>query len=409
MDKVKLKFGDVRKKQIITPNHFVSHMIEHIAWRLGVEVDINWGSENWKEFGKTLGEEIGRNKSKQNSGVAIGMIDDGSAEVKIELDKSGCKFTAINNVDLDWFMALRCEQSNSGVPLVELAEGIADGLDCQINVNICNFEDPHHTWEGVYRGIGIALNKIYTPASENCNCETQTEKDALLGEINILERSIDHAVVTRGTAETGVTVGIDFSQSRSNSFAFNVDPSINIEDIAELLILLAEQTCCTLQVDFAAKALSSSHVVMEDIGFVLGRAFLEIFKLRMEKCGVNGAGSSLQTLDDYDNQSIRIGISIEGRKSWRYVPFKESYQTVQRKLLIGNNVLNTLRSEDLDDFIDGFTCGILASIVIHIKEPQEPTEAWQQIFSRLGAALKEVFAPNKYRKGISPGVKAVLS
>ncbi|MGZ9187285.1 MAG: HAD family hydrolase, partial [Candidatus Binatia bacterium] len=36
--KIDLQFSDVLVKRIVTPNEFVSHMIEHIAWRLGVAI-----------------------------------------------------------------------------------------------------------------------------------------------------------------------------------------------------------------------------------------------------------------------------------------------------------------------------------------------------------------------------------
>ncbi|MEK7097720.1 MAG: hypothetical protein AAB906_02640 [Patescibacteria group bacterium] len=276
--------------------------------------------------------------------------------------------------------------------LVVLLEGLSKGLKAGIEVTICNFEDSHHTWEGVYRGVGIALSKIFTPENKLTTIS-----------------SFDYALVSRGTAETGVSVGIDFTQKRLNKFSIKVNKSINVKNINKLLEVFAKMGGFTMQVNFNATVLSSSHVVMEDIGLVTGRALLEILKLRMEKFGVNGAGSSLQTINDLEKQAIRVGVSVEGRKFWRFVPFYMSYQELKEKFLIGQNIYGNLRSEDLDDFIDGLSGGLSASIMVHMKECTNAEKNWIEIFKGLGIALREVFTFNLYRKGVPPGVKATLS
>ncbi len=409
MNNIQISFGNVTEKNIITKNHFVSHMIEHIAWRMGMKINIIWEDKNWKDLGKALGKEIAKNQILQKSSIALGMIDDGTAEVKIFLGESKCIFTSSKNIDLDWFLQIRCEQIGRGIELLRLIEGLSEGIGATIEICVFNLEDQHHTWEGIFRGIGIALSKMYTPKSPVYNGHKQIEKNISIGEISILERSLDTAIVSRGTAETGVTIGVDFTKKRPNSFQYNVDPSINISEINILFELLAKETNCTLQINFNAKILSSSHVVLEDIGMVLGKSLLEILKLRMETYGMNCAGSSLQTIEDDKNQNIRTGISVEGRKFWRYIPFDGDYKNLQKKLLIGKNVFENLRTEDLDDFIDGLCGGMTCSIAVHIKELSDPTDDWKNIFITLGKAIKETFTINPYRKGVPAGVKATLS
>ena len=46
--------------------------------------------------------------------------------------------------------------------------------------------------------------------------------------------------------------------------------------------------------------------------------------------------------------------------------------------------------------------------MVHIRQPIEPDLGWKLIFSHLGNALKGVFAPNPYRRGVPPGVKATM-
>ncbi|MDM8558427.1 HAD family phosphatase [Candidatus Parabeggiatoa sp. HSG14] len=411
INQLSLQFGDVRNKKIVTPNEFVSHMVEHIAWRLCVEIDLKWHNNDWWILGETLGQQIKNFQIQEKSAVALGMIDDGSAEVAIEItDTPALHLEAIPNLDLDWFLSLRCEQIPSGQPLVELARGLAHGLRAQISIKVCSVEDPHHTWEGIFRSIGIALNKMFTPKHPAAlPFDYKIAENISEGEISVLANSLHYSKVRRGTAESHVEVAVDFSKQRPNDFTFNVAPSIEVSELYRLLEIFAEEADFTMQVKFDATILSSSHVVLEDTALVLGRALLEILTLRMVQWGINGAGSSVFTRQDIENQAIRVGISVEGRKFWKFVPFKVSLDKVRQDFLIGHNVYNHLRSEDLDDFLDGLSGGLACSIIIHIDELIDFNEGWQLLFRNLGKALKEVFALNPYRKGLPPGVKAVLS
>ncbi len=71
--------------------------------------------------------------------------------------------------------------------------------------------------------------------------------------------------------------------------------------------------------------------------------------------------------------------------------------------------MDSLLSEDLDDFLDGLAGGLDCSIIIHLKELKDANEGWQLLFKNLGKAMKQVFDLNPYRKGVPPGVKATLS
>jgi hypothetical protein len=129
----------------------------------------------------------------------------------------------------------------------------------------------------------------------------------------------------------------------------------------------------------------------------------------MMDLGINGAGSSLQHPRDFCHQKISVGISVEGRKSWRFVPLNATNADIRQRLIFGHTIMGGLYSEDLDDFLDGLTWGLGCSLVIHIKELPPAEDAWPMIFKHLGVALGEVFEINPYRKGVPPGVKANLS
>jgi imidazoleglycerol phosphate dehydratase HisB len=215
--------------------------------------------------------------------------------------------------------------------------------------------------------------------------------------------------VVRETAETYVSVSVDFSKHDPGNYHFNVSSSIQTAGLPNLLELFAEEAGFTIQLSFNAKMLNSSHVLLEDTGLVLGMALKEILILRMESYGVNGAGSSIKTVHDFHTQPVRVGVSVEGRKFLRILPFNDSIDEIKKKFLIGKNVCGDLFSEDLDDFLDGLAGGLGCSIMVHVKELLSPEEGWNMIFKHLGKAFKEVFSENTYRKGVPPGVKATLN
>jgi len=71
MNLVQLKFGDVREKSITTSNQFVSHMIEHIAWRLGVQIKLVWENTNWRALGLALDKKLPNLVPSKSKGLLL--------------------------------------------------------------------------------------------------------------------------------------------------------------------------------------------------------------------------------------------------------------------------------------------------------------------------------------------------
>ncbi|CAK0773744.1 phosphoglycolate phosphatase [Gammaproteobacteria bacterium] len=406
--------GAVTEKRIATPNEFVSHMIEHLAWRLGCSVTVYWNNSDWVSLGQAVGNALVKFPRRANAAAVIGMIDDGSAEIRITVaENSEVLLKGTAQVDLDWFLASRCEQLSSGRPLVELLKGIATAFPLDIEITVCNFEDPHHTWEGIFRSVGIALNRLLltnSPAVET-TIVAKVAPEVSSGENHwtLLRDSLMVVELLRKTAESEVRVLLDFSCSGPPRCHFEVADSIQVDGLTDLLGELTHHAHCQLELEFKATRINSSHVVMEDTGMVIGRALKTILVRRMWSSGINGAGSSVATLDDLNQSSVGVGLSIEGRKFWTFVPFYANHEEFRRQFLIGHTVGRGLFSEDLDDFIDGFAGGISGSIVVHVRHPITPQEGWPLIFRGLGKAIADALAPNPARKGVPPGVKATLA
>ena len=79
-------------------------------------------------------------------------------------------------------------------------------------------------------------------------------------------------------------------------------------------------------------------------------------------------GAASAQSEDIERAPVRVGVSVEGRKFWRFVPFGCDFPALRREFLVGHTVAGGLFSEDLDDFIDGLAGGLAASILVHIKE-----------------------------------------
>jgi len=415
MKNIRLKYGQVTSKQIITPNDFVSHMLEHIAWRMGCSIVLEWDNEDWKGLGIALAGAIGEFPADKREAAALGMIDDGSAEVAVELDsEAALKLESTAGIDIDYFLSLRCEQLRSGSPLIELLTGIAFGLDARITVLVCSLNDPHHTWEGIFRGVGTALHHLYAPRRSAEDFSSNESGGSNREGIKIIRCSCRVVEIIRQTAESELLMNIDFNGPAKASFLYRgtaIDHFAGSDALAGLqsLLNMIATTCgFSLNAVFTARVLSSSHVLLEDTGMVLGRVLREVLVMRMADQGVNGAGSSITKPSDMVHQSISVGISVEGRKSCMFIPLATSRDQLYRKFIIGHTVFGGLYSEDLDDFFDGFSWGLGCSIIIHCKEIPLPEESWRQLFINFGTALNQVFQMNNNRKGVPPGVKANL-
>ncbi|WP_165987027.1 HAD family phosphatase [Streptomyces sp. YIM 98790] len=435
--RVRLGNGRVTEKFLVTPNEFVSHMIEHIAWRTGRSVDVRYTSDDWRRLGELLGKELRALPRRRTASVSLGMIDDGSCEVVLrdaagQADGRSGRFTLTSSqqVDLDWFVGVRCEQMADGRPLLAMLHGLADGGALDIDINVTSFEDPHHTWEAVFRGVGIAAEKLGHPEGEapwetavTGAAEEQPPAAAAGGDAQAaaqpaarsvekgwttLHSSVTRAATQRETAESVVRVEAELGGSGVD-WKVDVADSIEVDGMRELLREFARGAGMRLDVTFRATRLNSSHVVTEDIGMVLGRTLRQIALERMERIGIYGAGSSLRGVEDLDAEPVHVGVSMEGRKFCKYVPLAEEYDAFRKRFLIGSTLADGMFSEDLDDFVDGFAGGMQASVIAHFGTSATVEEGWPMVFRGMGEAVRELMSVNESRRRLIAGVKGTLA
>jgi len=407
--------GDVLAKVLETPNDFVSHMVEHIAWRTGCSAEVRWPGDDWRALGRAVGASLAAGLDVAGPAAALGMIDDGSAEVLIEPDRAGelAVVAGVADLDLDWFLASRVEQVDDGRHLVDLLRGLAEGLGARITVRVCSFEDPHHTWEGIYRGVGIALADYAPPRPVAPVADAPVVGKGLAesqgqGSIAVTDITDTSAVCRRETSESVVEIRVDTAGSGRLSYAAEVADTIDVSAFPRLLAPFCRAAGFDLDVRCVATRLSSSHVVLEDIGLTFGRGLLGIAMARMGRIGINGAGSNLGPAVFGAEGRVNVGTSIEGRKFLKIVPGTAAYPAFRRDFLVGRTLFGSLRSEDLDDFLDGLAGGLTCSIIAHVGAVEDPESGWTALFEGLGTALAMTLAPNPARRGLPAGVKASL-
>jgi HAD superfamily hydrolase (TIGR01509 family) len=404
---VRLTPGDITDKHLHTPNEFVSHMVELIAWRTGCGVTIEWRSDDWRSLGRILGQQLAELLDPGGDARAFGLIDDGSAEIALSRGgEPGVHFVG-RATDIDWFLGLRVEQLHDGHALVALLNGMAEAAGLRARIDVCSVEDPHHGWEAIFRGVGLALRDLSTTLrsyAELTTSEPGVGDRASYG-LELLEVRIDSVVVARTTAESVCRVELRLDEGGWSS-NLRTSPSVHSEGLGELLAVLASRAGLSGGVEFSAVELSSSHVVAEDVGMTIGAGLKAMATERMNAFGIEGAGSSYYLPGV--SAPIRVAVSFEGRKSLKLLPIGWSEEQFRRKRL-GKTLRNGLFSEDLDDFLDGFAGGMGASVMVHWDPTPDLDVAWRLLFGGLGSALGQLLAPNHTRRRLIAGVKATLA
>ncbi len=163
---VKIEKGELvpnYRKRIKTPLPFLNHMIEHIAWRAGLNISIGMDFDAFElnhlvceDVGMTLGKAVGefvRLNVPSGYGSGIGMIDEAVADAVISFeDRSLFNF----KTDVEY-----CEtvENMPSEELLTFLDGFAQGARCTLFVELRCGRNGHHIWEAVYRGVGIALGQ----------------------------------------------------------------------------------------------------------------------------------------------------------------------------------------------------------------------------------------------------------
>lgn len=156
--------NDYREK-INTGITFLDHMIEHIAWRGGFNIEVSVKLDKFAlthvvcedlgiAFGKAVKEYVSRTDGAMGYGDAIGMIDEAKAECAISFEERAY-------IDIDYH-GLELSDRVEGMDKEDLEtflEGFVQGAMCTMHIDLMKGHNGHHIWEAIYRSFGTALNR----------------------------------------------------------------------------------------------------------------------------------------------------------------------------------------------------------------------------------------------------------
>lgn len=158
--------SDYRTK-IKTPITFLNHMIEHVAWRSGINIETSITLDEFAlshvvcedlgiAFGKAVLECVKRSTPEGIKGYAdaYGIIDEARAHSLIsfedrsyfDIDYTGGKpaheVEGMYSEDLETFLL-----------------GFSQGANCTLQIVLEKGENGHHIWEAIFRSLGTALGE----------------------------------------------------------------------------------------------------------------------------------------------------------------------------------------------------------------------------------------------------------
>lgn len=165
------------RKAINTPVTFLNHMIEHIAYRGGFNIETAIKLDEYAlshvicedlgiALGKAVKEYIDTTDGAVGFGDAVGIIDEARASCAVSFESRA--YIDIDYHDCD--VPVTTEGMNSE-DLETFLEGFVQGAMCTMHIDLYKGRNGHHIWEAVFRSVGSALNRA-TAVSEARNGKT---------------------------------------------------------------------------------------------------------------------------------------------------------------------------------------------------------------------------------------------
>lgn len=167
--KVGLDVSARRDFKLDTGIDFFNHMLETIAWRGSLNIDVEYENTQFRlthviteDTGIVLGmafAELIKNRlgvGVEGAGSGILGIDEACALAHVSFE--GRSMATFNFDNAPGLQVAQLEDSLSA-DLKEFFCGFAQGARATIYIQAFGGNDPHHAWESVYRSFGLALRE----------------------------------------------------------------------------------------------------------------------------------------------------------------------------------------------------------------------------------------------------------
>jgi len=194
--------------------------------------------------------------------------------------------------------------------------------------------------------------------------------------------------VVRETREAAIEVKLDFGPRREPNLA------TGRAFFDHMLEMLGWWGDLTIDARYEPKTFPLAHVICEDIGLALGRAFAAAIRDRIA-AGVESSGFAHAPMDEATAFSQ---VSFEGR----------SHAFVRRAGAASLDRVEDMLAIDLVAFFEGFSQGARATVQLRLENGADPHHAWEAGFRAFARALRAAFGPNERRAGMTAGVKGTL-
>jgi len=196
--------------------------------------------------------------------------------------------------------------------------------------------------------------------------------------------------VRRETRESLTEVHLDGGPRREGV----IETGLHFFD--HMLETIAWNACLNLDVRFEHKRYRLTHVITEDVGLTLGRALGRLLEERLPE-GINGSGSSTMGIDEAIATAL---VLFEGRSG--------AFYDLATPGGTGRERVEDMLSADLVAFFDGVAQGARATIHLRSLQGVDPHHVWESLFRAFGVALRNAFAANPWRAGLTAGIKGTL-
>ena len=160
------------RKNINTPIAFLNHMIEHLAYRAGFNIETTLKLADYSlihviaedlgiALGKAVKEYIDTTDGAYGYGDAVGMIDEARAGCAISFESRAY-------IDIDYH-GIDIPKETEGMlseDLETFLEGFVQGAMCTMHIDLYKGHNGHHIWEAIYRSFGLAINRAVAVSAD---------------------------------------------------------------------------------------------------------------------------------------------------------------------------------------------------------------------------------------------------
>ena len=194
--------------------------------------------------------------------------------------------------------------------------------------------------------------------------------------------------VTRETTESKITVKV-YPAPIAADYRKKINTPIPF--LSHMIEQVVWRCGFNIEVEVRLDKFDLAHVVCEDLGQTLGRAFWEYAQVNDTAGFGDGAGI-------IDEAKADSAVSLEGRSLFSFTSAVEVPPTVEG-----------MAGEDLLVFVDGFAQGARATVHMDVLKGENSHHIWEAAFRSLGVALGRAYGDDPARRGMTSGVAGKIT